>query len=261
MRESFQSGLAQGWAVLMTFVPKLLLFTAILVIGYFAGKFICKILDRVLDRVGFNRLVERGGVKRTLDRSGWDASQILSKTVLFFVMLFVLQLAFGVFGPNPVSNILTSIIAYLPNVFAAVIIVTLAAAIAAGAKQIIQVALGGLSYGRWIAGAASIAILFIGITAALNHLGVAPAIVNGLFYAVLAIIVGSTIVAVGGGGIAPMRAQWERALGRMQQEAPRIREEMARAPQRVEGETEAWKQKAQELKQEAQPGPGARRSI
>jgi hypothetical protein len=260
MSDTFKTGVAQGWAVFMTFIPKLLLFVAILVIGYYVAKFTCKILDRVLDRVGFNRLVERGGVKSALSRSGWDASQILSKTLSYFVMLFVLQLAFGVFGPNPVSNILTSIIAFLPKVFAAVVIVILAAAIAAGAKQLIQVALGGLSYGRFLGGAASVAILFVGIAAALNEIGVAPAIVNGLFYAVLAIVAGSTIIAVGGGGIAPMRAQWEKALGRIEREAPRIREEMARAPERVEAETESWKQKAQEVRGEAQ-GPAVRRSL
>jgi hypothetical protein len=46
--------------------------------------------------------------------------------------------------------------------------------------------------------------------AALDQLKIAPAIVNGLYYAILAIIVGSAIVAVGGGGIQTMRGYWER---------------------------------------------------
>ena len=37
--------------------------------------------------------------------------------------------------------------------------------------------------------------------AALNQLEIAPAIVNGLFYALLIAIVGSVVVAFGGGGI------------------------------------------------------------
>ena len=43
-----------------------------------------------------------------------------------------------------------------------------------------------------------------------------------LFYALLAIIAGSAIVAIGGGGIGPMRAQWEKALGRIQRDAPQF---------------------------------------
>jgi hypothetical protein len=45
------------------------------------------------------------------------------------------------------------------------------------------------------------AILIIGIFAALGQLQIAPGIGNGLLYALLAIIVGVAIVAFGGGGI------------------------------------------------------------
>ncbi len=241
MRDSFNSGLAQASALFMDFLPKLLLAAVILVVGYFVGKAICKLLDNVLDRAGFNRLVERGGVKRTLDHSGWDASMILSKVVFYFIMLFVLQIAFGVFGPNPVSAILTEIIAFVPNVFVAVVIVTLAAAFATVAKQLIQVALGALSYGRILANVAGAAIVVVGITAALNQLHIAPAIVNGLFFAMLAAIVGVTIVAVGGGGIAPMRSRWESALNRISEEVPRIKQATQGAPERVGAQVENMK--------------------
>jgi hypothetical protein len=247
--DSLEAGLANGWALVLTFVPKILFFAAILIGGYFLAKLVCRGLNAVLERVGFNRVVERGGIKRALDRSGWEASQILSKLVFYFVMLFVLQMAFGVFGTNPISQLLTGIIAFLPNVFVAIIIVTLAAAVAAAVKQVVQVALGGLSYGRFVASAASIAILVVGITAALNQLQIAPAIVNGLFYAMLATIVGCTIVAVGGGGIEPMRKRWENALGRIEKEAPRIQGELASAGPRLEAQKQEWKERARAAKE------------
>ncbi|MGH8887972.1 MAG: hypothetical protein ACRDYX_23000 [Egibacteraceae bacterium] len=53
-------------------------------------------------------------------RSRHDASDLVSKLVYYALMLFVLQLAFGVFGPNPVSDIIRSIIAFLPKVFVAI---------------------------------------------------------------------------------------------------------------------------------------------
>ena len=250
-----RAGLQQAWADIVLFVPKLLVFAAILVAGYFVARFLCKILNRVLERVGFDRLVERGGVKRALDRSKWDASDIVSKLLFYFVMLFALQLAFGVFGPNPVSALLTGIIAYLPNVFAAVVIIIVAAAIAAGVKQIIQAAIGGLPYGRGVALGASVAIWVIGAFAALNQLHIAPAIVNGLFYAILAVFVGSAIIAVGGGGIQPMRGQWERFLNRMQAEAPRVKAQAAGAKERIQGEMEHWKEQAEHAHDEAQHHP------
>jgi hypothetical protein len=72
---------------------------------------------------------------------------------------------------------------------------------------------------------------------------VAPEIVNGLFYAVLALVVGVGIVAIGGGGIAPMRERWQRALTRLDAEAPRLRQE-------ARGGTEVVREKMDEVRRE-----------
>jgi len=158
----------------------------------------------------------------------------------------VLQFAFGVFGPNPISDLLTRVIAFLPNLFVAMIIVVVASAIASAVRDIVQATLAGLSYGRVVANTAAIAIVAIGIFAALNQINIAPAIVNGLFYTLLAVVAGSAIVAIGGGGVMPMRAQWDKWLGRMEEEAPRLRERIetrsARARQQAGG---SWKEKTQ----------------
>src|SRR5919205_852577 len=114
-------------------------------------------------------------------------------------------------GSNPVSDLLAGLIAYLPKVFAAVLILVIAAAVAKVVTELLQATVGAVSGGEWIARGAGIAILVVGVFAALNQLEIAPEIVNGLFYAILAIIVGSAIVAVGGGGIQTMRQYWERA--------------------------------------------------
>ena len=55
------------------FVPKLVAFLAILIIGFFVAKLIGKAVDKVLERVGFDKAVERGGVKRALAKSKYDA--------------------------------------------------------------------------------------------------------------------------------------------------------------------------------------------
>lgn len=222
--DQIQRALQTTWTNIISFVPKLGGFLIILLIGYFVAKVVAKILDRVLERVGFDHVVERGGIRRALARSRYDASSLLSKLLFYALMLFVLQLAFGLFGPNPISNIIFAIIAFLPKIFVAVVIVVLAAAIAAAVREIIDSALGGLSYGRMLANLAAGAILTVAVFAALNQVEIAPEIVNGLFYAMLAVITGSAIVAIGGGGIMPMRRKWEQYLSRMEDEAPRIRQ-------------------------------------
>ena len=222
---SFSKGIEDAWAKVAAFVPRLFAFLVILVIGWFVAKAIAKIVNGVLERVGFDDAVERGGVKKALERSKYDASDVLGKIAYYAVWLLVLQMAFGVFGTNPVSTLIAGVIAFLPKVFAAIVIVIVAAAIAAAVKELVQTALGGLSYGKALAGVASAAIMATGLFAAISQLQIAPAIVNGLFYAVLAIVVGSAVIAIGGGGIQPMRAQWEKALAKVQEELPQARQE------------------------------------
>ena len=241
----YSRGIEDAWARIASFVPKFLGFVVVLVVGYLVAKAVAKIFDRVLERVGFDRAVERGGVKKALTTSKYDASSIVSKLVFYTLFLLVLQLAFGVFGANPVSDLITGIVAYLPKVFAAIVIVVIAAAIAAAVKEIVESALGGLSYGRTVAVGASVAILTIGAFAALSQLQIAPAIVNGLFYALLTVVVGSAVIAIGGGGIQPMRARWEQALQRWDAEKPQIQQQSAGAGERIAARTQELKSTAQ----------------
>ncbi len=229
----------------LTFLPKLVGFILILVIGWVIAKVLAKVVNSVLEKVGFDRAVERGGVKKAMAKTSFDASDILAKLVFYMVMLFALQLAFGLFPDNPITDLIRGIIAFLPNIFVAIVILVIAAAIAAAVKEIVAATLGGLSYGSALANGASIAILAIGLFAALDQLRIAPNIVNGLFYALLALVVGSAIVAIGGGGIVPMRAQWEKAINKAEDEAPKVSDE-------AEGSKEAIKQRAEKRKQQAQ---------
>jgi hypothetical protein len=219
-------GLTSALNTAAEFLPKFLGFLAILIIGYIVAKAIAKVVNKVLERAGFDRAVERGGVKKALARSQYDASDILGKVVFYALFLFVLTMAFGVFGENPVSDMLASVIAFLPKVFVAIVIVVIASAIAAGAREITVASLGGLSYGKTLGNVASFAILAVGVFMALNQLEIAPAIVNGLFYALLAVVAGSAIIAIGGGGIQPMRARWENALSTYDDEKDNIRREV-----------------------------------
>ncbi|MGL4177005.1 MAG: mechanosensitive ion channel family protein [Dermatophilaceae bacterium] len=155
---------------------------------------------------------------------------MLAKLVYYFVLLFTLQLAFSVWGPNPISDLLTSIIAFLPQVFVAIVIVVVAAAIAAGVKTLVEGTLGGLSYGRLLANIASVFILGLGVIAALNQVGIATTVTTPVLIAVLATVAGILVVGVGGGLVRPMQGRWEQYLSRAEQEVPRMREATAQSP-------------------------------
>jgi len=227
----YQGGIERAWSNVATFVPKLVAALLIVLVGYFVAKLVSSILDRVLERVGFDRVVERGGVRQVLARSKYDPSDILAKLVFWTIMLFVLQLAFGIFGPNPVSDLLRGLIAYLPNIFVAIVILVIAAAVARAVTDLLSNLLGTVQGGQLLAKGAGVAVLAFAVFAALDQLQIAPRIVTGLWYALLAAVVGSVIVAVGGGGIRPMQRYWERAASRAEERGPQLRQQVQQSAQ------------------------------
>nr|WP_089154103.1 hypothetical protein [Micromonospora sp. NBS 11-29] len=222
MRDNFGDAVGDAFRSVMLFLPKAVAFVAILVAGWLIAKAVRKLVDKVLERVHFDKAVERGGIKTALARSKYDASDIVAKLAYYAVLLVTLQLAFGIWGPNPISDLIAGVVAWLPRAFVAIVIVVVAAAIARAVKDIISSALGGLSYGRVLANLASVFILGLGVIAALNQIGVATAVTTPVLIAVLATVGGILVVGVGGGLVRPMQSRWESWLTRAEEESRTI---------------------------------------
>ena len=220
--EGFQRSFEQGIELL----PKVGYFLLILILGILVAKVVQKILTKVLQKVGFDQLVERGGVKQALSKSKYDAAGILGKIVYYFIFLLVLQAAFDVFGTgNGVSLFLARIVAFLPNLFVAVLILVIAAAAAAAVKDLLANLLGGLSIGAAVANGASLFVVAIGVFAALDQLEIAPLIVGGIYYGLLALIIAPLIIAFGVGGIEPAREAIRALQSKGQDTASQVRAE------------------------------------
>ena len=222
MADRFTDGVGDMLRSILLFLPKALAFIVILLVGWLIAKAVRKLVDKILERVGFDRLVERGGVKTALAHSKYDASDIIAKLVYYAILLFTLQLAFGIWGPNPISSLITGVVAWLPQAFVAIIIIVVASAIAKGVKDLISGSLAGLSYGKLLANIASVFILGLGIIAALNQIGVATTVTTPILITVLAIIGGVIVVGVGGGLIKPMQNRWEGWLNAAAQESSKL---------------------------------------
>jgi hypothetical protein len=190
-----------------TTAPKVLLFAVILAAGYFVARVVRTAVTKVLLRTGFNTLVDKARLSHLLP--GGYAHTLAAKLAYAAVLLVALQLAFGVFGPNPVSALITSVIAYIPRVVVALAIVVVAGILASHAKSLIYGAIGGLSYGRTVAQAASVGVVALGVVAALGQVGVAGAVTQPVLIAALATVSGILIVGVGGGLIKPAQQRWD----------------------------------------------------
>lgn len=219
----FQQGLSDAWSSVATVVPKFLVFIVILVVGFIIAKVVAKLIGKLLDRVGFDRVVDKSGISRAMESSNFDATTVLTKIVYYAVLLLTLQLAFGVWGPNPISDILAGIVAWLPRAFVALLIIVIGGAIARAVKDIVVSTFGGLSYGKLLGTIASVFIWGIVIVAALSQAGIATTVTGPVLIAVLATVGGIAVVGVGGGLVRPMQNRWDQWLARLDQEMPQMR--------------------------------------
>ena len=81
----YQQGIQDAWTRIATFVPKFIGFLVILLVGWLIAKSLSKLVGRLLERVGFDRWVERGYLKSALDNAHTDASDVLGVVVFWTV--------------------------------------------------------------------------------------------------------------------------------------------------------------------------------
>lgn len=215
------AGLTNAWNSFMHFVPELLMFIVVLVVGYILGKVLSGLVGKALAKVGFGKVLDKSGISGALQRTGSDMKpeSLITKLVFYFILLIALETAVNAFGPgNPLSVIVSQIVNWLPKAFVAVLIIVIVAYIAGAVKDLMRSALGGQPYGELLAKIVGIFIIALGVIAALNQVGIATTVTEPILVTVLVTIAGVTIVGVGGGLIQPMRSRWEGWLSSIAQQ-------------------------------------------
>ena len=213
-----------GLRDIATFVPKLLGFLVILLVGYFLAKIVSTLVDKALERAGFDRMVERGGIKTALERTSFDASDIVAKLVFFAIFIPVLSAAIGVLGIAALTAPLAAFIALIPKIVVAILLVVIGAAVAGFVKSLVTGSLSSLSYASALGTAVGALIMVLFAKAALDEVGIAETVTTALLYTTLATIAGVTIVGVGGGLVAPMSKRWDGMLDKASREAQNVKQ-------------------------------------
>ncbi len=220
-----QQPLTDGITTITTFIPKLIGFLIILIVGYFIAKIVSKVVAKLLQKVGFDEAVEKGPVKQALDKSSFDASDIVAKLVFYAIFIPFLAAAVGTLGIAALTQPLNAFILLIPKIIVAIIIIVVGGVVAGAAKKLIESALGGLSYGAALANGVGVLIMLIFVKAALDQVGIATTVTGPILIAILATVSGILIVGVGGGLIKPMQSRLEQSLTKASDEASKAKQE------------------------------------
>lgn len=201
---------------IVSYLPQLIAAIVLLIVGWLLGKLLGSIVTKVLRAVRFNELAGRAEIDKFLQMSGvgMGPSAMVGALARWTVYIFFFLAAMGTLGLPQVSSLLNSIIGYIPAVVVAVIVLVIGALVGKLLANIVRGSVGVMGIGSpgLFANVARFAVIAFAVIAALDILGIAPNVVNGLWYAFLALIVGSLVLALGLGG---RQAASDLILGRM----------------------------------------------
>ena len=198
MNETLVQPLQNALSTFLSYLPQLVGAIVILIIGYIVAKVLQAVVGRVLQAIGFDGWMEKGGIKQFFDRAETNQTphSILGQLVFWFVFIIALTMAADALGIPQVSAILGQLIAYIPSIIAAILILILAALLANFVSGIVRGATGsGL-----LASVAQYAIIVYAVFAAITELGIAVELTAPTFLIALGAVALAAAIAFGLGG-------------------------------------------------------------
>jgi len=114
------------------FIPNLIGFLVILLVGYLIARVVKGVITKVLQKAKLDHALHSGQSGEYVEKisPGASPSALIGGVVFWLIFLFVLSAAIGALKIPAVTAFMNTVLGYLPNVIAAVIIFVLAGAIA-----------------------------------------------------------------------------------------------------------------------------------
>jgi hypothetical protein len=204
--------LQDALSTFLSYIPQLIGAIVILVIGYVIARILRAVVGRVLQGIGFDSWMERGGIKQFFDRAETNETpaSILGLLVFWFVFIIAITMAADALGIPQVSEVLGQLIAYIPSIIAAILILILAALLSNFLAGIVRGATGS----DVLASVARYAIIVYAVFAALTQLGIAVQLTANTFLILLGAVALAAAIAFGIGGREVAREILEKAYHR-----------------------------------------------
>ena len=221
--------LANALNLILTFIPRLFGFAIILLVGWLIATLVSKGVTLLLRKLGFDRMSQRIGLNRFEERMGvkMDSAGILGKIVFWFILLIFLVPAADALGVPAVSNVLNELVAYIPNVFVAILVLFLGALAGTVVADLVRGTAASAKVGNpnLFANLARYAILGFAVLIALEQLQIAPTLLNELFGALVAAVAIAFGLAFGLGGQETARKWLNRGESTMSTAASQLQEQ------------------------------------
>lgn len=197
LTEAVTASLAQ----IIAYLPTLILASMLLGLGYVLARVVSVVVTRLLQLMGFDRLLSRTAVQTLLERSGTKqkSSEILGMIAFWIIFLVFLIQASDTLSLTMVSDALTSIAYYIPKVGIAVLVLVLGLIAANFVRELITMTCSsaGITHGTMVAQAVYVAVVLLIVVTAIDALGINTELLNNTIVILLAGLIGGAALSFG----------------------------------------------------------------
>ncbi|GAA1436490.1 hypothetical protein GCM10009641_35930 [Mycobacterium cookii] len=184
------------------FLPNLLGFLLILLVGYIVARVVAGVVGKLLERVGIDRRLNESSANRYVDAvlPGASAANGIARVIFWLIFIFFITTAIGALGIPAATGFMNDVLAYLPNVIVAIVIFIVAALLSGAVAGGVARFMGDTPTGKVVGAVAPAVIMTIAFFMILEQLQIAPEIVRIAFTAIMFALALGLALAFGLGG-------------------------------------------------------------
>jgi len=187
--ENYTEALIQSFLNLtektISFLPQIIGALAIMLIGIFVALLLSKLIKKIISASRIDKILKEFGVNTLTKKIGvaFDLGDVISWLVKWFVIIAFLLAASEILNLGEVSNFLNKILAYIPEVVIAIIIVMIGTTVGNLLARLIKNYLqaSGFPYRNMLAMITKWSIYIFTFLAALTQLKIATELITTLF--------------------------------------------------------------------------------
>jgi hypothetical protein len=196
------SSLQKGLDTVFGYLPNIIGFLVILLIGYVIAKVVKAVVNKALQKLNVDEHLTNSHAGGFVERvsPGGRPSKIVGGVAFWLIFLYALSAAIGALKIPAVTSFMNQVLAYLPNVVAAVAIFVVASVIATAVVAGVQRTMGDTPTGKVVETVVPGLVMAIAVFMILTQLKIAVAIVTITYAALLGMLALAGALAFGLGG-------------------------------------------------------------
>ena len=200
--DSLQTGITSFFDELFGFLPALIGFLAILLIGWWVARLLSGLVVRLFKAINLDHYLDRAGIGGPLERAGYaDSGLFVAKLFYYTLMLLVLKLAFGALDIDALNEPFDELIAWIPKAIVALALIVVGGIVANVVRDLVRSVTTGQTYTNLVTNAAGVGVWVIFGLAALDQAGIASDVIDTLTTTIFASLGAILVIKYGVGGI------------------------------------------------------------